>query len=175
MRGPHALALPLALLFGLLPANAAGQTPPPRWLGIQLGQPASELRSLLGDPVLVTRFPLDQSPGAPQRPERKARYTLSLQEPLYALVSERHGVIVGIEAFSPRPLTAEQASVVPDPSGVRLGSGTTLACSAVNGRGEKASIPTITPCRSETRAYSGSCNESVYRAFRSGRCGAPGD
>jgi hypothetical protein len=55
-------------------------------------------------------------------PERKARYVLALDDPLFLIVSERHGIVVGIEAFSSQPLTGEQSAVAPDPSGVRLGA-----------------------------------------------------
>jgi hypothetical protein len=55
-------------------------------------------------------------------PQRKARYTLSMSRPLYLIVSERHGVVVGIEAFSDQPLTGEVPDVAPDPSGVVLGA-----------------------------------------------------
>lgn len=110
-------------MAAVLPGPAGAQVAPPAWLGATFERPAAELRTVLGDPVLVTRLP-DASPSPPPgaRSERKARYILSLREPLFLIVSERHGVVVGIEAFSNRPLSAESQTVAPDPSGVRLGA-----------------------------------------------------
>src|ERR1700694_2535454 len=126
MRVPR-LILAVVLASALLPVPAVAEEAPPSWLGVTFEQPAAELRATLGDPVLLTRFPeaLAQAAVAVPAgvtPQRKARYPLSLEDPLFLIVSERRGIVVGIEAFSDRPLTAESMSVPPDPSGVRLGA-----------------------------------------------------
>jgi len=121
-RAPAILALGLSLMAG----PVAGQTivPIPAWLGVTFETPAAGLRAVLGDPVRVTKLPDELPPGqAPTggAPERKARYIISVQPLLYAIVTERHGDIVGIEGFSPVALTAEVPAIT-DPSGVPLGA-----------------------------------------------------
>jgi len=86
--------------------------------------PAAGLRDILGDPVRVTKLPDELPAGqttASGAPERKARYIVSVQPRVYAIVTERHGAIVGIEGFSPVALTAEMPTVT-DPSGIALGA-----------------------------------------------------
>jgi hypothetical protein len=106
---------------------AAQETAPAAWLGIAFDTPAARLRDTLGDPLRITRLPdeltgADAQANAAMPPQRKARYTLSVTRPLYLIVSERHGAVVGIEAFSPEPLTAEVVEIAPDPSGIALGA-----------------------------------------------------
>ena len=42
--------------------------------------------------------------------------------PIFLIVSERHGLVVGIEAFTDQPLSAAVLEVATDPSGVALGA-----------------------------------------------------
>jgi hypothetical protein len=108
------------------PGTARGQTvvPPPSWLGVTLEMRAAGLRDILGDPVRVTKLP-DELPAGQTptggAPERKARYIISVRPLLFAIVTERHGAVVGIEGYSPVALAAE-VPVVTDPSGVALGA-----------------------------------------------------
>jgi len=116
-----------ALAFALAPAGPiAAADAPPAWLGVTFDTPAAGLRASLGDPLLVTRLPEALAaaglPVAPDMvPERKARYVLGLRPPIFLIVSERHGNVVGIEAESERALTAPVADVAADPNGVQLG------------------------------------------------------
>jgi hypothetical protein len=116
-------AAALAMACAFFPAPAPAEEAPPTWLFVTFERPVSELRALLGDPVELTRLP---EPGAPpvstRPPERKARYLLSFAGPTFMVVSERHGVVVGIEAFPSAPPTAEEPTIAPDPSGVRVGA-----------------------------------------------------
>jgi hypothetical protein len=120
------LALGLALGVTLAAVPGGGQTvvAPPSWLGLTLETPAAGLRAVLGDPVRVTKLP-DELPAGQTTtsgvPERKARYVISVQPLLFAVVTERHGAVVGIEGFSPVPVTAEVPAMT-DPSGVALGA-----------------------------------------------------
>ena len=121
-RAPVILGLGLALFA----APATGQTvvPVPAWLGVTFETPAAGLRAVLGDPVRVTRLPDELPAGqstASGKPERKARYVISVQPLLYAIVTERYGAVVGIEGYSPVALTGEVPAVT-DPSGVALGA-----------------------------------------------------
>ena len=123
MRSLAVAALVLALAAA--PEPVAGQaTVPPTWLGITFETPAAKLRETLGDPVRLTRLPNERT--APELasapPERKARYVLSFKTPLFLIVSERHGAVVGIEVFSNQPLAGEVTEVAPDPSGIVLGA-----------------------------------------------------
>jgi hypothetical protein len=122
-------ALGVVLGLAILPGPAPAQeVAPPTWLGVTFETPAARLRDSLGDPLRLTRLPDEYTgaeataaAGAP--PQRKARYLLSApNRMLYLIVSERHGAVVGIEGFSPQPLSEEVAEIAPDPSGVRLGA-----------------------------------------------------
>jgi hypothetical protein len=116
-----------ALAFALAPAGrVAAADAPPAWLGVTFDTPAAALRPVLGDPLLVTRLPEALAaaglPVAPDMvPERKARYVLGLRPPVFLIVSERHGNVVGIEAESERALSGPVADVPADPNGVQLG------------------------------------------------------
>jgi hypothetical protein len=121
-----AAAVVLALGLALAAERAAAQTivPVPAWLGLTFETPAAGLRAVLGDPVRVTRLPDELPAGqstASGKPERKARYVISLQPLLFAIVTERYGAVVGIEGYSPVALTAEVPAIT-DPSGVALGA-----------------------------------------------------
>ncbi|HEY6236527.1 MAG TPA: hypothetical protein VIW69_15620 [Candidatus Elarobacter sp.] len=116
------------IAVGLLVVAATpvrGQTvPPPSWLGLSLEMPAAGVRDILGDPMRVTKLP-DALPAGQMAtggvPERKARYVISVRPLVFAIVTERHGAVVGIEGFSPVALSAEMPAVS-DPSGVALGA-----------------------------------------------------
>ncbi|HWT05493.1 MAG TPA: hypothetical protein VN224_07030 [Xanthomonadales bacterium] len=117
------------LAFGLVlaaagPARAQAVVPPPSWLGLTLEMPAAGVRDVFGDPMRVTKLP-DALPAGQTPtggvPERKARYVISVQPLLFAIVTERHGAVVGIEGYSPVALAAEVPAVT-DPSGVALGA-----------------------------------------------------
>jgi hypothetical protein len=123
MRPAAVLALVLAVTAS--PAPASGQEfAAPTWLGITFETPAARLRDTLGDPVRLTRLPNESTPAdvANGPPERKARYVLSFTSPVYLIVSERHGAVVGIEIFSGQPLAGEVTGIVADPSGIALGA-----------------------------------------------------
>ena len=112
------------LLATVGPAGAQAVVPPPSWLGVTLEMPAAGLRDVLGDPMRVTKLP-DALPAGQTTtggtPERKARYVISVRPLLFAIVTERHGAVAGIEGYSPGALTAEVPAVT-DPSGVALGA-----------------------------------------------------
>jgi len=120
--------LPAIFAVGLVlaavgPARAQPVVPPPSWLGVTLEMPAAGLREIFGDPVRVTKLPDELPPGQATGgvPERKARYIISVQPPVFAIISERRGAVVGIEAYSPGALAAELPAIT-DPSGVPLGA-----------------------------------------------------
>jgi hypothetical protein len=127
MRALPAVLL-LAFAFGMAPTRSLAQeTTPPGWLGITLDGAAAQLRAALGDPVRITRLPEALAGSGIQatpdmQPERKARYVLSFTKPLFLIVSERHGAVVGIEVLSDQPLAAELVEIAPDPSGIVLGA-----------------------------------------------------
>src|SRR5947209_1506935 len=108
------------LLVLVAPARAQTVVPPPSWLRVTLEMPVAALRDILGDPMRVTKLD-DGNATTSGQPERKARYVISIRPLLFAIVTERHGAVVGIEAFSPVALTAE-VPAVSDPSGVPLGA-----------------------------------------------------
>ena len=108
------------LLAARSPARAQAVVPPPSWLGVTLEMPAAALRGILGDPMRVTALDDGQATTS-GKPERKARYAISVRPLLFAIVTERHGAVVGIEGFSPAALTAEVPAVT-DPRGVALGA-----------------------------------------------------
>ena len=117
----------LSLAAAAAPAGSSAQEMPPSWLGVTFESPAAQLRPVLGDPVRLTRLPealagsgVQASPDT--QPERKARYVLSFTSPLFLIVSERHGAVVGIEAESEQPLAAEGPAIAPDPRGIVLGA-----------------------------------------------------
>jgi hypothetical protein len=106
------------------PAPAQGA---PAWLGLTFDTPATALRKTLGDPLRVLRFPdVLAATGRPvpatSTVERRARYPLSLYSPVFLIVTERHGLVVGIEAEGEGTLDGVFPGVDPDPSGVALGA-----------------------------------------------------
>ena len=117
----------LAFASALVPVSSLAQSTAPSWLGVTLDTPAADLRPTLGDPLRVTRLPdalgsAAPTPGPDVQPQRKARYLLSATPPVFLIVSERHGAVVGIQAFSDQSLSGETSGVAPDPSGVVLGA-----------------------------------------------------
>jgi hypothetical protein len=112
------------VLAAVGPARGQAVVPPPSWLGLTLEMPAVGVRDILGDPMRVTKLPDALPPGQTTTggaPERKARYVISVRPLLFAIVTERHGAVVGIEGYSPAALAAE-VPAVSDPSGVALGA-----------------------------------------------------
>jgi hypothetical protein len=83
------------------------------WHNITLGEPASNLRAALGDPLRVVVF----SDGT----RHVARYWLPGSDSTYVLVVEERGYVVSFDAFTDAVPTGVIESVPPDPFGVRLG------------------------------------------------------
>jgi hypothetical protein len=83
------------------------------WYGITLGEPASNLRPTLGDPLRVISF----NGGT----RHVARYWLTGSKSTYVLVVEERGYVVSFDAFTDAAPTAVFENVPPDPFGVRLG------------------------------------------------------
>jgi hypothetical protein len=83
------------------------------WHDITLGEPASNLRSVLGDPLRVVSFNNENS--------HVARYWLPGSSSTYVLVIEERGYVIGFDAFTDRAPTGVIATVPADPFGVRLG------------------------------------------------------
>ena len=112
-----------ALAGTAAPARAAGE--PFTWLGVTLGAPVASLRATKGDPMRVVRFPDDMiaagllRPGDSRTPERKANYWLG--DTIFLIVSERHGYVVGIEAYADTPPPAPLDRLPADPHGALLG------------------------------------------------------
>jgi hypothetical protein len=118
LRAPRASArtfvkMSLARLFAacccVLTATAAAPAGSvSTWLGVTLGEPATQLRVQFGDPLLI-------------RPLGSARVASYLREddPSAAInVTEEHGVVFAIEYLRERP---EQTVSLRDPYGVTLG------------------------------------------------------
>lgn len=78
-----------------------------------MGEPASNLRPLLGDPLRVLVF----SDGV----RRVARYWLAGSNSTYVLVIEERGYVVSFDAFTEAAPAGVLANAPPDPFGVRLG------------------------------------------------------
>jgi hypothetical protein len=123
-----AMAAPCAPAMSAAPAQTpAAAQGVPSWLGLTFDTPAAALRGTLGDPLRVLRLPdalaaTGRSVPAAMTVERRARYPLSLYNPVFLIVTERHGLVVGIEAEAEAALTALVAGVDPDPSGIALGA-----------------------------------------------------
>jgi hypothetical protein len=119
------LAVTLAALLtgAIVPSRAPAQEAPPSWLGVTFESPASQLRASLGDPVRLTRLPAAGSAGAAEQPpQREARYVLAYMSPVFLIIGERHGIVVGIAAESEQPLAAAVPAIAPDPNGIVLGA-----------------------------------------------------
>lgn len=93
-------------------ATTAAQ-PQLTWHSITLGEPASNLRPLLGDPLRILLF----ADGT----RRVARYWLAGSNSTYVLVIEERGYVVSFDAFTDAQPTSVFVNVPPDPFGVRLG------------------------------------------------------
>ncbi len=102
-----------------LPADA-----PLVWLGVTMGEPVQNLRPRFGDPLHLTRFPdamiaAGLKPPAGEAPQRKMDYWLG--DALFLIVSERHGYVVGIEAYADSAPPAPLSTLPTDPRGAVLG------------------------------------------------------
>jgi hypothetical protein len=98
----------------------------PSYLGATLGQPAAELRSTFGDPLLVTVFPdfyiQHGMPVPPSAiPQRTARYWMP-PTAAFKLISERDGVVTGIELSMQGALTGPVPGLPADPAGISIGA-----------------------------------------------------
>ncbi len=90
------------------PASAANVT----WHDVTLAAPASELRSLLGDPLRIVAFDDGR--------RRVARYWLPGSDALFFVIEE-NGYIEGFRAAAGAGSRVPLTNVPADPSGVRLG------------------------------------------------------
>lgn len=93
--------------------TATAAVKPLTWDSITLGEPASQLRSSLGDPLRVLAF----SNGT----RHVARYWLAGSNSTYVLVVEERGYVVSFDAFTDTRPTSVIQNVSADPFGVRLG------------------------------------------------------
>jgi len=110
----------------VLPARAADNGPYPSFLGATLGQPAKELRTTLGDPLLVTLFPdalvkagVPVTPGMPS--QRTARFWIAPSTQTFALIAERDGVVTSIELYIDGTLAGPPDGLPTSPSGISIG------------------------------------------------------
>jgi hypothetical protein len=124
---PMAAAALLAVVLAVSDAPSGGGERGPRWFGLAFGTAVVSYRPLLGDPLRVVRFPEAMTgsgagPDPAQPSERKARFWLAAAPGSFLIVTERHGAVAGIEAFTTASPSAPIGAVEADPSGVRLGS-----------------------------------------------------
>lgn len=82
------------------------------WHNITLGEPASNLRAALGDPLRVLSFANGAHVG---------RYWLAGSNSTYVLVVEHRGYVVSFDVFTDDVPASAIETVPPDPFGVRLG------------------------------------------------------
>lgn len=110
---PFTVISKTALAFATALLASAATPAPVTWQNVTLGQPASALRAVLGDPLRIVAFEKDDT--------RVARYWLAGANSTYLLVIERRGYVEGFDIFTDTAPSDVLANVSPDPSGVRLG------------------------------------------------------
>ena len=96
-----------------LSAQAAVVGPQLTWEHITLGEPASDLRTTLGDPLRVLSFGAGKG--------HVARYWIAGSNSTYVIVVEERGYVASYDGFTDTPPNTVMESVPPDPFGVRLG------------------------------------------------------
>ena len=110
---PFTVISKTALAFAVALLASAARPAPVTWQNVTLGEPASALRAVLGDPLRIVAFDKDDT--------RVARYWLPGANSTYLLVIERRGYAEGFDVFTDTAPSEVLANVAPDPSGVRLG------------------------------------------------------
>jgi hypothetical protein len=105
------------LLLGVSGDRAGSAEAAPRWFGIAIGTAAVTYRPALGDPLQITAFADD----ATRTTGRKARFAIPGAPSAALTVTERRGVVTGLEALAETPPAVPLLAVEADPNGVRLG------------------------------------------------------